>query len=66
MWYLDDELWGDPLCQVAHAVDDNLGDVVVGGQLDLELDGGGVVLRLAQVVFTPTTQSQGHSKYLAL
>ena len=51
--HLDDELWGDALGQVAHPVDDNLWYVVVGRQLDLELDGGGVVLGLAQVMLTP-------------
>jgi hypothetical protein len=35
-------------------MDDNLGYVVVGGQLDLELDGGGVVLRLAQIMLAPS------------
>ena len=28
--------------------------MVVGGQLDLELDGGGIVFRLAQVVLAPS------------
>jgi len=40
--------------EVAHPMDDNLGYVVVGGQLDLELDGGGVVLRLAQIMLAPS------------
>ncbi len=40
--------------EVAHPMDDYLWDVVVGGQLDLELDRGGVVLRLAQIVLAPS------------
>ena len=43
--------------EVAHPMDDNLWDVVVGGQLDLELDRGGVVLRLAQIVLAPSPQN---------
>ena len=61
MAYLYDELRSDSLGQVAHPVDDNLWDMVVGSKLDLELDGGGVVLRLTQVMLTPgTLKGQGH------
>ena len=53
MAYLDDKpgdlVLGEGAVQL---VDEDLGHVVVGGQLDLELDRRRVVLRFAQIMLT--------------
>ena len=52
--HLYDKFSLHPSHQLVHLVDDQLGHMVVGGQLDLELDRGGIVLRFAQVVLAPS------------
>ena len=48
--HLDNKLGLSPCHQLVHLVDDQIWHVVVGSQLNLELDRGGIVLGLAQVV----------------
>ena len=42
---------------------ENVRDMVVGCQLDLELDRGRIVLRLAQVMLTPNVEIDSATQY---